>query len=392
MPRNPYAHARSVARVQLERLPPAALVVLALLAGLTCQLLLGTSYVAASLDPLREEAGVPVAVVLLDEGPHGASLLARLQARASPVLWERVGSREAAMEGLADKAHFGALVIPANFTADLDSFASDRPRSAFVETFASPGASTSGSLIAARALELAVDATRDVARERALASATIGTTGLGALTLDQGRYLADPVVVRHVEVNAVPAGGANGLAPTYLAMAAWIGGYLGAIALERFRPQTGLPTLARAGIVVGAALVQGALAVGAAAAIGLAIPDVAEVVLLVAIGTWMAYALVGLLTDLLGLAGVLPAFAVLALGLPAAGAIYPAGLLPDLFQALHSVSPFTWLVEGLRTTLYARGADDLGGHMLALAGLALACTAASLAWQGFIASRPSRTP
>lgn len=378
--------------MQLERLPPAALVALALLAGLTCQLLLGTSYLAASLDPLREEAGVPIAVVVQDDGPHGAQLLARLQARASPVLWERMGDRAAAMEALEEKRVFGAMVIPANFSADLDSFASQAPRAAFVETYASPGASTSGSLIAARAMELAIDATREVARQEALRSATLGTTGLGALTLEQGRWLAEPILVRHAEVNVVPPRGANGLAPTYLAMAAWIGGYLGAIALERFRPQTALAPLARAGLMLGAAVVQGALAVGAAAAIGLAIPDALVLALLLATGTWMAYALVGLLTDVFGLAAILPAFAILALGLPAAGAIYPEGLLPDLFQALHVASPFTWLVEALRTTLYATSASDLGAHMLALAGLAAACTAASLAWQGFIASRLSRTP
>lgn len=364
--------------VQLERLPPWALVTLAVAAGLTCQLLLGTSYVAASLDPIRQEAGVPVAFVDLDAGPHGDELYAGLVERGGPVAWIAYGSREAALEGLAQKELFGALVIPSNFSADLDSFASDRPRGAFVETFGNPGASTAGNIIATRAMELAIEGTRDVARQQALAASTVDTLGLGALTLEQGRYLAEPIRVQHVDVNAVPLRAANGLAPTYFAMAAWIGGYIGSVALERFRPFTALRAAPRAGLVFVAAALQGALATLVALAVGFSARDAASLAMLLALGTWMAYSLVSLLMDVFGLAGILPAFAVLALGLPASGALYPAGLLPPFYQTLHAIDPFTWLVEGLRTVLYAPGASDVSGHVAALAVLALACTAPSL--------------
>ncbi|HVM44284.1 MAG TPA: ABC transporter permease [Candidatus Thermoplasmatota archaeon] len=375
----------------LERAPPWLLITLALLAGLTCQLLIGTSYVAASLDPLREEGGVPIAFVNLDPGPHGARLLASLRERASPVAWVEVGSRDAAFEGLLQKRFFGAMVVPSNFSADLDSFASDRPRAALIETYGNPGASTSGSLIAGRAMELAVEATRETVRERAIEAATVGSTGLGALTLDQARFIAMPVRVQHAEVNEVPPRGANGLAPTYLAMAAWIGGYLGAIALERFRPLTKLGVAPRAALVAAAAGANGALATLAALAVGLAARDALELAMLLAVGTWMAYALVALLTDVFGLAGILPAFAVLALGLPASGALYPAGLLPDLYRSLHAIDPFTWLVEGLRTTLYAPGAGDLAAHMTSLVLLALACTTTSLLLGWLRGRRAGRT-
>lgn len=371
----------------LERAPPRLLLVLAIGAGLTCQLLLGTSYLAASLDPLAQEDGVPVAVVVLDDGPHGADLLDRLQARRGPVDWVEVESAAAMHEGLARKEYFGAIVVPANFSAALDSFASQAPYAALVETWTSPGASTSGSLIASRAIEIALDAVRETVRAQAISSATVGTTGLGGLTLAQARYIAEPVHARANVVNPVPANTANGLAPTYFAMAAWIGGYLGSVALERFRPKTSLGALPRAGLVAGAALLQGILLTGAAIAIGFEARDAAQLALLVALGTWMAYAIVSLLMDLLGLAGILPAFAILALGLPASGALYPEGLLPDLFRALHAIDPFTWLVEALRTSLYAPGAGDLGRYALMLALLALACTGASLAWERF-ASRP----
>lgn len=370
--------------MDFSRLPPAALIALAIAAGLTCQLLLGTSYVAASLDPLGAEGGIPVAVVVLDAGEHGDLMLSRLQGRQSPIEWREVASREEMVAGLQDKTFFGALVLPENFSANLDSFASQSPRAAYVEAWTNPGASTSGGLIAGGAIERALDALRDVARDEALRGAEVATSGLGGLTLQQGRWLSEPVQAKTMVANPVPPQGANGLAPTYLAMAAWIGGYLGAIALERFRPDTRLRALPRAGIIAGAALLQGVLATGAAMAIGLSVRDASELALVITLGTWMSYALVSLLTDLLGIAAVLPAFALLALGLPAAGAIYPEGLLPDLYRALHSMDPFTWLVEMLRTTLYAPEAGDLPGFGLALAGLALACTALSIgldAWK-----------
>ena len=364
--------------MDLDRARSAVLVALAVLAGLVCQLLLGTSYVAATLDPLREEGGIPVGIVLLDGGEHGARLASELEARESVVLWTRLPDRAAMTRALEEKELYGALVIPADFSARLESFASDAPRAAEVETYTNPGASTSGSIVAGRALELAVDAARARVREEALASAQVASTGLGALTIAQGRFLAEPIEARAIEVNAVPERGANGLAPTYFAMAAWIGGYLGALALERFRARTQLGPLPRAGIMLGAALAQGALATASAAAVGFHVRDPAQLALLLALATWMAYALVALLTDLLGLAAVLPAFAILALGLPASGALYPEGVLPGLYRWIHDVSPFTWIVEGSRSILYAPGATDTAGHMLALAVLAAACSALSI--------------
>jgi uncharacterized phage infection (PIP) family protein YhgE len=378
-------------RVELTRLPPVVLVVLAVSAGLTCQLLLGTSYVAASLDPLLVEGGLPVAVVILDAGRHGSEFFDGLQAHKSPIRWEKVSSRDAMIDALTKKATFGAMVIPENFSANIDSFASQTPRAAFVETWTNPGASTSGALIAGRAIEVALDELRDIARAQALQGAQVATTGLGGLTLAQGHWLAQPVQTRAEVANAVPVGGANGLAPTYLAMGAWIGGYLGSVALERFRPRTGLRALPRAAIIAGAALLQGALATGAAIVIGLGTRDVAQLAFVLTLGTWMAYCVVSLLMDIFGIAGVLPAFALLAMGLPASGAIYPEGLLPELYRSMHAVDPFTWLIEMLRTTLYAPGAGDVAGYALALVALALACTGASLAldvWRDRV--RPER--
>lgn len=367
----------------LERLNPRALIAASLLAGLSFQLLLGTAYIGAFLDPLHEGDGVPVLLVNRDEGPHGRAFVKRLHSAASPIQWVDTQT----LDALAAKQAYGAIVIPQNFSAALDSFGTSAPYAALVETYSNPGASTSANAIARSAIATALDVASREVQLRAIASVPEPAPGLGAVTLSQARFLAEPIRVEAFEVNALPAKSALGLAPTYLAMASWIGGYIGAVALERFRVKTKLPTTQRSLLIVGAAIAQGAIATGVLSVVGLSMTQAFQVALLITLGTWMAYALVSLLMDLLGLAGLVPAFAILAIGLPASGAVYPVDVLPGFFQAVHPIDPFTWLVEGLRTTLYAPGATDLVASQIKLAAVALGATAISLAWARFVVSR-----
>ena len=363
----------------LDRLHPLALVALAIVGGLTFQLLLGTSYVAGSLDPAGESIGLPIGVVELDDGRHGARFTSALYAAPSGVVtWVPISSRDAAVQQMLAKELMGAIVIPRNFSVALESFASDAPRAAVVETLANPGASTSGSIVAERAIAAALDGLRTRIRDEAIASAALPTLGQGALTLEQARFIAQPVHAHATVVNPVPQGGANGLAPTYVAMAAWIGGYIGAVALDRFRDRTRMGPAKRAGIVAAGAALQGIAAAWMLGAIGLQVADPMRLALVIALGTWMAYAVVSLLLDLLGIVGTVPAFAILALGLPASGAMYPVEMLPPFFRALHPYDPFTWIVEGLRTAMYAPAAGDFAANATRLALLAVVASCVSI--------------
>lgn len=376
--------------MDLDRLPPAVLIVVALSAGLAFQLLLGTSYVAAFLDPVAESDGVPVAVVNEDRGAHGQTFAATLSRAEGPVRFELVESRAEAVRSMEAKERFGAIVILSNFTTALESFATQTPHGALVELMTNPGASTSGSIVAQRAMDAAIDGLRAKVRHDAIESARLPTLGQGALTLDQAEFVAEPVYVQRATINAVPERGANGLAPTYLAMAAWIGGYIGAVALQRYEARTKLAIWRRSILVGAAALVQSGIAVSALLLIGLNVADPLGLFLVLAAGTWMAYALVALLLDVFGLPGVVPAFAIMSLGLPASGAVYPVEMLPDFFRGLHAYDPFTWLIEGLRTTLYAPGASDLPANVRSLAMVAAVATAVTLGLAMWREQRPLR--
>lgn len=366
----------------IERLSPRVLVGLSLGAGLAFQLLLGTSYSAAFLDPIAESDGVPVALVVLDAGDIGAAFAERLAESESPVAWVPVATPEEALHGLETKAFVGALVVPANFSVAIDSFATTAPHAAVLTAYTSPGGSRTGALVAERVIDIAVDRLRAAVQERAIASAAPagGAVPVGGLmTVDQARFVADPVRTEWRVVNPIPPNGANGLAPVYVAMGAWIGGYFGAVALERFRPFTRLSAATRSLVLPAGALAQGALATAALVTVGLHVPDPARLVAVVAVGTWMAYAVVSLFMDGFGLPGVLPAFAILALGLPASGAIYPREMLPPFYQALHDVNPLTWLAEAIRSVLYMTAAGDAVGLTARLVAVAAAASVASIA-------------
>lgn len=382
----------------LDRLSPKALIAASLFAGLTFQLLLGTSYVGAFLDPLEESSGIPVAVVNHDRGDAGARFLSAVAAKDTPVRWVAVESRAAAIQGLETKRYHGALLLPENFTEALTSLGTTSPRAASVELLTNPGASPSGSLTASRVMEAALAGLRAEVQARAIDAATPDAPLAaplprgGVFTVEQARVLADPVKVTTTVVNAVPPRGANGLAPLYLTMAAWVGGYFGAVALERFREKTRLTPGRRALVVPAGAALQGLVATAALLLIGFPVPDPFLLAGVLALGAWMAYAVVSLLLDLFGLPGVAPAFALMALGIPASGGVYPPEMLTPLFRAVHALDPFTWLLEALRTALHVPRATDLAGHALRLAATALAATALSLAWHRLRERRARRVP
>lgn len=381
---NAYLPTLGVGLVELERLRPRTLVLFAILGGLTFQLLLGTSYVGAFLDPAAsatDSGGLPVAFVSLDEGARGRELLARLQGADGPIDWREVGTRDDALEGLEEKRYHGALVLSSNFSEALESFATRAPHAATVEVLSNPGVSTSGNVVAQRAIAAVLENVNASVRQAALAGSAqeaplVGPAGV--VTLEQARFLAEPLRVQQTVVNPVHPGGGLGLAPTYLAMAAWIGGYFGAVAFERFRPQTRLDGHRRGVLLAGAATFQAAAAVALLLVVGFAVADPLALFVVLAVGTWMSYALVSFLLDVFGLPGVIPAFAVLALGLPASGAIYPVEMLPEFYRTLHAMSPFTWLVEALRTALHATRAGDLGDNLAAMGFVGLVATGLSV--------------
>ncbi len=364
----------------LDRLGPRALVGVALFAGLAFQLLLGTSYIGAFLDPVEESTGIPVAIVDLDTGARGAAFVDRLTAADTPVRWVSVAAESEAVARMESKEFRGTIIIPANFTTALESFATPAPHAATLVTYENPGATTTGSLVAKRVVDAVIHRLRVTVQEEALQDFVPGASGAGILTLDQARFVADPVKVDARTANAIPSNGANGLAPAYLAAAAWMGGYVGAVALERFRDRTRLGPGRRLGVVAVASIVQGVLATAAVMAVGFEMRDPVAVAALVALGTFAAYGIVNLAIDLMGVVGIVPAFAVMAIGLPGSGAIYPMEMLPAAYRALSVANPFTWMAEAFRTVLYTPAAHDAMPNGMRLAVLGALTGIAGIAW------------
>lgn len=184
------------------------------------------------------------------------------------------------------------------------------------------------------------------------------------------KTIADPTAVRTVGDARAATYGA-GLAPFFLALAAWIGGF---VLFLLFRP---LPRRAlAAGKRAWQAVLAGWLPV---AAMGVAQMVILYLVVTFAVGLTPAYyaatfgflvlgsvAFVALLQGLNALFGAVGKFLgllLLILQLVSAGGTFPWQTIPDALYPLHHVLPMTYVVDGLRHLIYGGG----------LAGIAVDC-------------------
>ncbi len=130
---------RAMIQAELRRLTATPMAVIALLALCIVPVLYGGLYLWANQDPYERFDQVPVALVMLDEGGEldGDHVVVGEQV-AEQLLdsgtfdWHEVDAGEAA-EGLEASRYDFTVTIPADFTADLRSAATDDPRQAQIE-------------------------------------------------------------------------------------------------------------------------------------------------------------------------------------------------------------------------------------------------------------------
>ncbi|MDQ0427156.1 MULTISPECIES: YhgE/Pip domain-containing protein [Cellulomonas] len=226
------------------------------------------------------------------------------------------------------------------------------------------------------------------------------SAGLGAVPdLDRAteeataRTIADPVTIAKDELARAGSYGA-GLAPFFLSLAAWIGGYVLFLLVRPLSSRalaTGAHTWQTAvggwlpGVLIGVAqvtlmylLVTYALdivPVHGAATLGLLVlASAAFVAILQALNVWF-----GAVGEFLGLVLML-------VQLVTAGGTFPWQTIPEPLLSLHRVLPMSYTVEGLRQTLYGGDLGTAASYAGILAAVLLAALAAT-AW----AARRRRT-
>ena len=179
------------------------------------------------------------------------------------------------------------------------------------------------------------------------------------------RGLADSVETDLENLAPVPNNG-SAFAPNMVAVALWIGAVMAAYLFNlNLMPQSlaDAPRLAQTlgKFVVPAAmtLLQSGLAfLMLVYGLGVQVPSYANLLLTMAVASWVFLAMLFALLRVFGEASKLLAVLLLTLQLAAGGGVIPVELSGGLFQTVHDWLPFTWVVKAFRATLF--GAYDHG--------------------------------
>jgi YhgE/Pip-like protein len=404
-------------------------------------LLYGSLYLWSNWDPYGLLHRVPVAIVNEDEPVEvqgrtvdGGARIVRAVRESGSFDWH-TSDAATARDKLKTGDYYFTVTVPRDFSADLASSLSRKPRRATVHLelndangFIIGKAADQARLelqnqlsAAAQEVELrqvfgqgkelkdGLDATAESAKELAGQAGNPAATGPGLSELagqlaelssavpqapqgraaeDQARLLASPVDVTSANLHPAHLYG-RGMTPFFFSIALWVFGLVGYLVLRPYNPRAvdeGRPATATlAGwLPTGLLGILGALVLYAVVQLGLGL-DAAHPWLLVgllAVAALSFVALAQFFRTLLGSTGDLVLLVLLMLQLTSCGGLYPVQTTPAFFRALHPVMPMTYLVDGLRVTISGGRGATLGlsfGVLAAYGAAALLATGLLLA-------------
>ncbi|MDV6012236.1 YhgE/Pip domain-containing protein [Haloechinothrix sp. LS1_15] len=185
--------------------------------------------------------------------------------------------------------------------------------------------------------------------------------------------IANPVGIDSHSMAAAGSYGA-GLAPYFMALAAWVGAFVMFLLLRPLSVRALAGGAAPARVALGGWLPSAVLGVAQMvvllAVVSLLVGiDVAHPVGAMAflILTTVAFtAVVHALNAYFGSVGKFLALVVLVLQLVTAGGTFPWQTIPDVLQPLHHILPMTYVVEGLRELLYTGATADVATNVAVL--------------------------
>ncbi|MBE2263582.1 MAG: YhgE/Pip domain-containing protein [Burkholderiaceae bacterium] len=189
----------------------------------------------------------------------------------------------------------------------------------------------------------------------------------------------------------VPNNG-SAFAPNMVAVALWIGAVMAAYLFNMNRVPASLAQAPRIALVAGKFLVPALLTLVQTVLVylmlvhglGVQAPSALNLVLTMALASWVFLAMLFALLRVFGEASKLLAVLLLTLQLAAGGGVIPVELSGGLFQAVHDWLPFTWVVKAFRASLfdaYDHGWAQAWGTVAAAGGLSLLLATLIGRWQ-----------
>ncbi|MGW0119693.1 YhgE/Pip domain-containing protein [Streptomyces sp. NPDC003327] len=350
-------------------------------------LLLSLLYMGGILNPSDSLHRMPIALVDEDRGapPPGqrenlgkqlTDTIASGRATGDSVDWRRL-DRAAAQDALASGKVYGALVVPAGFTASVTALATGRATvRPTLTVLTNPGVGSLGSSMAAQINQAAAhQASLRIGKELTASAAATPTTRL---------FLTDPVAVSTEVGHPIGRHSGLGLSAFYYTLLLVLGGFIGGNLIHSgvdtalgyadselgpwhtrrptvpvSRTQTlVLKMLMTAGISV---LTTSLVMVATVAILGM---DATHLPMLW-LFSYCATVAVGLGVQAInaafgGIGQLVSMFVFIALALPSSGATIPLEATPGFYRFLAVFEPMHQLSEGVRSLLYFDARADAG--------------------------------
>jgi uncharacterized phage infection (PIP) family protein YhgE len=308
-----------------------------------------------------------------------------------PVKWIRAGSEEETLAALDRQEAYGALVIPADFSAGVLSLAGAEPNPAQVKLYVNEGMNAQGVSAVKTMLQQIVQNIRGELSSQALQMAGQQS---GQIPAGKAQALLSPFQLEEVTVHAVGAGNGSGSAPVMLTQITWMGSLITSVFLflaGKFARRAGKAWgVAAAQTVTGLAMMaaaSGFLVWMAHSWYGMDLADIGAVWLFLWLTASAFFLIQSALFNWLGVPAVALLVLLLFFSLPVLN-LAPEFLPQTTQDWLYSWTPFRYAVSGLRSLLYFGGDSGMDlpyGVLWGIAGASLLVLLAS-------ALRPSKAP
>ncbi|WP_051250385.1 YhgE/Pip domain-containing protein [Paenibacillus harenae] len=326
---------------------------------------------------------IPVAIVVLDEGadlPTGDKLNAGAMMKEKllsneqlPLEWTVLASEEEAMDGMHDKKYYGALLIPADLSANLATLASPDPKQAVIKAIVNEGLNMQAASSVKQIFQQVIAGVNMEFAGQILQQLSANTPQIPAQT---AQALLTPIALDTQTINPVGANQANGGAPNILTQMLWLGslviGAFSYLAASKAAPASNrwaLRTAQTAAGLIGTGLAASLLLWMAAGWYGMEVNAASDLWLLLLLAGASFYLLQSALLNWLGV----PAMGILVLlmffSMPVIG--MAPEFLPEVARNwLYSWVPFRFVADGLRDVMYLGSTDSLNGILSVLGAIA----------------------
>lgn len=345
-----------------------------------------TLYPSATMKP----ALLPIAIVNLDEGaalPDGSEIKlgeklteqmkqaasAGEGAESSPVKWMPLASAELAKEGLDNSEYYGALIIPADFSAKQATLRSPSPQQPELEILVNQGKNATAAnmitqMVAGMVGQMNATISAGLVQELEAKGATLQPS--------QASVVASPILAKIVNVNETGANAARGNAPVSLFQPIWMASIAGAAistlvigkaaAAASTRGSKLAARLTQVGVGAVIALLAGYLVAWLADGfLKLDIPSIADAGLFIAMAILAFFLMISAVLSWTGIRGIVLFVLLLFFGAPLL-ALPPEFMNGFYRDFVHSWLPMRFLVDGLRELMFFGSGFEWNGPTAAL--------------------------